>query len=154
MSTAAKFSDVLAQVRSEVAAEERAYEVWRVSNLVTTALGLDFDHKGQYSKEADRAHTRLQGQVRRALDVLAAEGALVKDVLGKRVEYLPPTLHAQRQAERDRHYNERLGRDARSAAQRTRLAALGIGAQLQFGEVRLTPDQLDILMDLAAKGLS
>jgi len=153
VSTAAKFSDVLAQVRSEVAAEERAYEVWRVSNLVTTALGLDYDHKG-LSAEADRAHTRLQGQVRRALDVLAAEGALVKGVLGKRVEYLPPTLHAQRQAERDRHYNERLGRDARSAAQRTRLAALGIGAQLQFGEVRLTPDQLDILMDLAAKGLS
>jgi hypothetical protein len=154
VSTEAKYAAVLAQVRSEVAAEERPYEVWHVSNLVTAALGINFEHKGGYSREIERAQTRIQNQVRRALDALAADGTLVKGVLGKRVEYLPPTLHAQRQAERDRHYNERLGRDARSAAQRTRLAALGIGAQLQFGEVRLTPDQLDILMDLAAKGLS
>jgi hypothetical protein len=154
VSTTAEYAAVLAQVRSEVAAEERPYEVWHVANLVTTALGLHFDHKGSYSKAVDQAQTRLQNQVRRALDALAADGTLVKDARGKRTEYLPPALYAQRRAERDRHFNEMLERDERSAAQRHRLSAFGIVARLQFGEVYLTPDQLDTLMDLAAKGLA
>jgi hypothetical protein len=154
VSTEAKYAAVLAQVRSEVAAEERPYEVWHVSNLVTAALGINFDHKGGYSREIERAQTRIQNQVRRALDALAADGTLVKDIRGKRAEYLPPALYAQRRAERDKRFNEREAAKTRAAAQRHRLSSFGILAELQFGEVHLTPDQLDTLMDLAAKGLA
>jgi hypothetical protein len=157
MSTEAKYADVRAALRKAVAEaeDERPWELYRASSLVTAALGVRFEHKGGYSREIDHAQSRFYGQVRRALNALAGDGTLVKDdTRGKLVEYLPPALYAQRRAERDRHFNEMLERDERSAAQRHRLSAFGIDARLQFGEVCLTPDQLDILMDLAAKGLS
>jgi hypothetical protein len=153
MSIKATYADVLAKVR-ELALAEGTSEPWRMINSAQEPLGLDFSSNG-YRREYVKAEETYKGQVRRALNALADEGTLVKTAAGRNnVVYRTPALHAAHLQEQADANAARQSRKDRTAAQVYRLAAFGITASTQFGEVKLGPDQLDHLMDLAAKGLS
>lgn len=154
MSMEAEYAVVLAEARKAALAAEKPLDVWRVSGAAERALGLDFyPGRGAPTWEGRQAETRFIRQVRRALDALADDGTLVKVFIGKSAEYLTPELSEQRQAEQARVADERQAKKDRLAAQRLRLAAFGIIARVEFGTVALSADQLDTLMNLAAKGL-
>jgi hypothetical protein len=152
MSIKATYADVLAKVR-ELALAEGTTEPWRMINSAQEPLGLDFS-SNSYHREYVKAEETYKGQVRRALNALADEGTLVKMVARNNVVYRTPALHAAHVQEQADANAARQSRKDRTAAQVYRLAAFGITASTQFGEVKLGPDQLDHLMDLAAKGLS
>jgi hypothetical protein len=152
MSIKATYADVLAKVR-ELALEEGTTEPWRMINSVRSPLGLDFSSNG-YHREYAKAEDTFKNQVRRALNALADDGTLMKTSAGRsNVVYRTPSEHARHlQEQADAQASRKAGQD-RTAAQVSRLAAFGITAKVQFGEPSLGSDQLDHLMDLAAKGL-
>lgn len=151
MSTDAAYPDVLAKVRELALGWPRPVEVeWAFTSKVADALGLDFD--GARNAEWDR----FSRQVYRALNRMADDGDLVKSDHPTRrgAVWRSPAQYSAWERERaERRAADQAERD-RATAQLTRLAAFGITADIQSGEVRLGPDQLDRLMDLAAKGLS
>lgn len=150
MSTDAAFADVLAEVRKQAAAWPKPIEAdYGFLAPVAKALGLDYE--GVRNSEWER----FCGQVHRALKKLAQEGALVRgDNPNRRgAVWRTPAQHEAWRRVRDERRAADQADAERVAAQRLRLAALGIVARIEFGSVALSADQLDTLMNLAAKGL-
>jgi hypothetical protein len=152
VTTSIEFPEVLSAVRVYALKQET---VIRVDDRLATGLGrallLDFNERGFWHGDSFK---RFKGQVRRAMNKLADEDVLVKNSYLHGALYWEPGAYDRHCAQialreaGDRAAQDRLG------AQRMRLAAFDITSRIEFGRVQLAPDDLDKLLDLAAKGLS
>jgi hypothetical protein len=150
VSTEAAYPDVLAAVRELAPGWPRPVEVeYGFTSKVAAALGLDYE--GARTSEWER----FGRQVYRALNRMAIDGELVKsDHPARRgAVWRTPEQHADWERERAENRAASQAKRERTQAQLLRLAALGITADTEFGRVVLGPDQLDHLMNLAARGL-
>jgi hypothetical protein len=152
MSAEATYPQVLAVVRELAPGWPRPLEVeYGFTSKVAAALGLDYE--GARTSEWER----FSRQVYRALTRMADDGVLVKGdhSPGQQRGVVWRTQSQQAAFERERaEQNAREQAETeRLDAQLRRLAAFGITADLLFGRIVLGPDQLDHLMNLAAKGL-
>jgi hypothetical protein len=150
MSTGATYAEVLTATRAQAAAWPRPVEVeYGFLRAVSDALGLDYEAMPRPEWDG------FSRQVYRALTKLTEAGELFKGDHPRRrgAVWRTPEQYEQHEAARTAQAAERQAKRERGEAQAVRLAALGITADMKFGWPVLGPDQLDHLMDLAAKGL-
>lgn len=149
MSTDARYSDVLAEVRKVAAGWPKAIEVeYGFTTTVAKALGLDYDGARTYEWD------RFGRQVYRALNALVTDGTLVKTTEGRSAKYRTPAQHEARMRELDEFLEGERALIARGEALRGRLAALSLtGMWSAYGHtgVVLDLDVLEGLLTLAEK---
>jgi hypothetical protein len=135
MRTEAPFREVVEAVRAHMATCESGWEEagWQLFHQIAADLDVTMDERA--TGAAKNAQERLHGQVRRALNLLADEGGLVKDSDGYRAVFMTPLEAGRRQrvraaaAVRAQEADERrIAEQARADAVIGRLAELGITA--------------------------
>lgn len=151
MRSAAEFPEVVEAVRAHASGCGHAIQAdWQL--FVPLAESLDFS-VAQHTHDERAATEKFTGQVRRALNKLAADGTLVKQSDGHTARFYTPDALARHQDEQQRREAEQQALAVRVRDLRGRFRELGITGVSFSSNGRLTMD-LDVataLVELAER---